>query len=246
MLIPSILAAILFLQSPQQAVVQRACYGPEYPHGALIRGRVTDFASGRGVFNVDVRLDDSLLARTDCKGDFIILQASTGDHRLQLSRERYAPESLAIAIVAGQRQQVTVRLRELPLPPPPVALLVGRWRLAISEGASDVARYGALDVNADSYELPFRNYARGYLRWIGGDTPESSWPPLYDVAPVAVGLFGDTVRIAIHPLDSHGGRTLIGRLQNDIVTGSWCAHGYDSDCWISGRFTLTRAEWPAN
>jgi hypothetical protein len=233
--------ALLIAPAAAQAQAQRPCYGPDPFPDEPVRGHVELRPGGAPVFMADIMLDDSLVARSDCRGDFVIPGAAPGTHSLIVNSARLIPETLAVKVAPAKRQKIHIFMRYVRLPPPSGAVLAGTWALTLTPAPPDTSPlHGRLTVDTACWDPGYCVWALGGFRRRpeGRLTDQHSSRQRHRLAAIAVRA--DSVVIRIGPLDSHSGLTLIGTSNNGSISGTWCAQGYDTSCASQGTFQMTR------
>ncbi len=234
--------------------------------GGLV-GRITDAGTGRPVEGVGVHTR-YMGGYSDESGRYEVVYLDPGEHRVEIERRGYVPQSRTITAVAGSKRILHASLRRAA----PVRLrLDGSW----------AARFELLDVGSDSIRKarrPTASTVAGTL-WFSRSVP----PPLADVPverdryvwtvfgrsevdfspffggavaedvsttvlgpvddsferEVAATVFdGDSVQVSLVPRISHGGVSFAGRLHGDSIVGRWDERAYC--CGASGRVVLRR------
>ena len=150
------LAAILLLgASAPPASAQEVPAAAAVAAGRAV-GRVTDAATGRGMPEVEVRLNgpDTAAVRTDADGRWIVARLRAGRYTVRARRLGYAAETASIEVVDGGERAVALALDAVPLALDQVVVTSARRAQRLADAVTttevvsraDIERTGASDL----------------------------------------------------------------------------------------------------
>lgn len=232
---------------------------------ALVAGVVTDAQTGVPVGGVLVMVNPGFsMEVSDSAGAFAVEYLAPGRRKLVVERRGFLPLARVLEVRAGDSVRVDMALERAPAP---CCTLDGTWEARfvlrtpaeMGPAPTDSVVTGTITF-ADSIPDPFRRRGRpdpyvavshglselDFSPFFGGriardvsTTVFGGTGSTFDREATGVVFNGDSVDVTLIPRISHGGVSMEGAIEGDVIRGRWIQRAYAGGA--TGVFELRRA-----